>query len=82
MGDAQLLKGLKFDVIIANINRNILLNDIEIYAACLDAGGELYMSGFYKEDIVLIEAEANRNNLKLDYFVEKNNWVAVKTTKQ
>lgn len=82
MGDAQLLKELKFDVIIANINRNILLNDIETYAACLDSGGELYMSGFYKEDIVLIEAEANRNHLKLDYFVEKNNWVAVKTTKQ
>lgn len=81
MGDAQLLKGLRFDVIIANINRNILLNDIETYAACLDSGGELYMSGFYKEDIALIEAEASRNNLKLDYFVEKNNWVAVKTTK-
>ncbi len=81
MGDAKLLKGLKFDVIIANINRNILLNDIETYADCLDIGGELYMSGFYKEDIVLIEAEANRNNLKLNYFVEKNNWVAVKTTK-
>lgn len=82
MGDAQLLKGLKFDVIIANINRNILLNDIKTYADCLDAGGELYMSGFYKEDIPLIEAEANRNNLKLNYFAEKNNWVAVKTTKE
>lgn len=82
MGDAQLLKGLKFDVIIANINRNILLNDIKAYADCLDAGGELYMSGFYKEDIPLIEAEANRNNLKLNYFAEKNNWVAVKTTKE
>ena len=82
MGDAQLLKGLRFDVIIANINRNILLNDIKAYADCLDNGGELYMSGFYKEDIPLIEAEANRNNLKLNYFVEKNNWVAVKTTKE
>lgn len=82
MGDAQLLNGLKYDVIIANINRNILLNDIKTYADCLDAGGELYMSGFYKEDIPLIEAEANRNNLKLNYFAEKNNWVAVKTTKE
>ena len=82
MGDAQLLKGLNFDIIIANINRNILLNDIKAYADCLDAGSELYMSGFYKEDIPLIEAEANRNNLKLNYFAEKNNWVAVKTTKE
>lgn len=82
MGDAQLLNGLKYDVIIANINRNILLNDIKTYADCLDAGGELYISGFYKEDIPLIEAEANRNNLKLNYFAEKNNWVAVKTTKE
>lgn len=81
LGDADLLKGLKFDVILANINRNILLNDMESYSSCLDAGNELFMSGFYKEDIPLIEAEATRNNLSLQYFNEKNNWVAVKMIK-
>ncbi len=81
LGDADLLKGKKFDVILANINRNILLNDMESYSNCLSAGGELYMSGFYREDIPLIEAEATRNNLSLQYFNEKNNWVAVKMIK-
>jgi ribosomal protein L11 methyltransferase len=82
LGDAQLLSGLHFDIILANINRNILLADMEQYAACLTSGGELYMSGFYKEDIPLIEAEATNNGLKLIYFKEKNNWVAVKTIKE
>ena len=52
------------------------------YAYCLGCGGELYMSGFYKEDIALIEAEAIKNGLKLIDFNEKNNWVVVKTVKQ
>lgn len=55
---------------------------MEQYAACLSSGGELYMSGFYKEDIPLIEAEANRNGLKLIDFDQKNNWVVVRTIKE
>jgi len=82
LGGAELLAGLHFDIILANINRNILLADIEQYAACLSSGGELYMSGFYKEDIPLIEAEANRNGLKFIDYLEKNNWVVVKTLKE
>lgn len=81
LGGAELLEGLHFDIILANINRNILLADMEQYAACLSSGGELYMSGFYVEDIPLIEAEAIRNGLKLIYYKEKNNWVVVKTVK-
>jgi len=81
LGGAELLKGMHFDIILANINRNILLADMEQYAACLSSGGELYMSGFYVQDIPLIEAEANRNGLKLIDYHEKNNWVAVKTMK-
>jgi ribosomal protein L11 methyltransferase len=81
LGGAELLKGLHFDIILANINRNILLADMEQYAACLSTGGELYMSGFYTQDIPLIEAEANRNGLKLIDYHEKNNWVVVKTVK-
>lgn len=81
LGGAELLQGMNFDIILANINRNILLNDMEKYAACLTAGGELYMSGFYKEDIPLIEAEVLNNGLQLLYFREKNNWVVVKCKK-
>ena len=81
LGGAGLLAGLHFDIILANINRNILLADMEQYAACLSSGGELYMSGFYVQDIPLIEAEANRNGLTLIDYHEKNNWVAVKTVK-
>jgi ribosomal protein L11 methyltransferase len=82
LGDAELLKGMQFDIILANINRNILLSDMEQYSDCLQSGGELFMSGFYKEDVPLIEAEANRNGLKLIEFREKNNWVVVKTVKE
>jgi ribosomal protein L11 methyltransferase len=82
LGGAELLEGLHFDIILANINRNILLADMEKYAACLSSSGELYMSGFYKADIPVIEAEVNRNELELIDFKEKNNWVVVKTIKK
>ncbi len=80
-GGAELLAGLHFDVIFANINRNILLNDMAAYVACLNEGGELYMSGFYKEDIPAIEKCANDLGLKLISFEEKNNWVAVRMSR-
>ncbi len=81
LGSAELLEGMYFDIILANINRNILLADMDKYAACLTSGGELYMSGFYVEDIPLIEAQAILNGLKLIEYTEKNNWAVVKTVK-
>ncbi|MDD4490670.1 MAG: 50S ribosomal protein L11 methyltransferase [Paludibacter sp.] len=80
-GDAELLSGKSFNIIIANINRNILLNDIKKYATCLGKGDELYMSGFYVEDIPVIEQEAASYNLALVNYKEKNNWAVVKMTK-
>ena len=77
IGDASLLRGRKFDIILANINRNILLNDLKIYAECLNSGGELFMSGFYTEDIDVIRQEAEKQGLRYINFEEKNNWVAV-----
>ena len=70
-----------FDVVFANINRNILLQDMAKYAASLKPGGLLYMSGFYTEDIPVIEAACNEQGLKLISHTEKNNWAAVKTEK-
>lgn len=80
-GDASLLKDKKYDVIIANINRNILLNDMNTYASCLDENGVILLSGFYKEDIPVIDAEVSKYGLKLDKQIERNNWVALKYVK-
>jgi len=77
-GEASLLAGKKYDVIIANINRNILLKDIAIYASCLNENGTLLLSGFYVEDIPLISEECGKHQLKFVENLERNNWVAVK----
>ena len=78
-GDASALKGKgPFDVIIANINRNILLNDMKQYVSCMHPGSELCMSGFYVDDIPVIQAEAERNGLHFVHHKEKNRWAAVK----
>lgn len=79
-GEASLLEGKKYDVIIANINRNILLNDIPTYAKCLNANGTLFLSGFYSEDINIISEKCKESSLQYDSNLEKNNWVAVKYT--
>lgn len=68
----------QFDFVFANINRNILLNDIQHYTSCMKPGAFLYMSGFYTEDIPVIEAECKQNGLALLSYTDKNNWVAVK----
>lgn len=79
LGDANSLKGRKpFDVIVANINRNILIADMKHYAACMKKGSVIYMSGFYVQDIPFIQEEANRCGLKFCYHKEKHNWATVK----
>ena len=82
LGGAEQLEtvGL-FDIIFANINRNILLNDIHHYTAHLAVGGTLFMSGFYTEDIPAITAECSKYNLRFVSNTEKNNWVAVQFVK-
>jgi len=77
-GDAALLDGRSYDIIIANINRNILLNDMAAYVKSLNKNGMLFLSGFYNDDIPIIETECNKHNLKLVESLEKNNWVALK----
>lgn len=80
-GDARLLADKKYDIIIANINRNILLNDISVYASCLNTNGLLFLSGFYNDDIQVIEAECNKHELKHVDTLERNQWVALKFEK-
>lgn len=78
LGDVSLLKGQKFDVILANINRNILLQDMGEYSKSLVENGMLFVSGFYTEDIPLIEKKANEYSLNMLFSKEKNNWAVVK----
>ena len=80
-GDSSLLINKKYDLIIANINRNILLMDMKVYANCLNEKGILLLSGFYEEDIPIIDAEVSKYNLKLESFIQRNNWVALKYNK-
>lgn len=77
-GDASLLPGRKYDLIIANINRNILLNDMKQYAECLNPNGILLLSGFYNEDIPAIDECCSNNGLKFVKKLERNNWVSLK----
>jgi ribosomal protein L11 methyltransferase len=79
-GDASLLKE-KYDVIIANINRNILLSDMKTYTDCLNENGVLLLSGFYKEDIVIIEDEVTKHGVTFEKMIQRNNWVALKYVK-
>jgi len=81
-GDVSLLNGKKYDVIIANINRNVLLSDIKTYAICLEKNGLLFLSGFYTEDIPIIDENCLQNGLKLMCKHEKDNWVALKYEKE
>ncbi len=80
-GDVSLLINKKYDVIIANINRNILMSDIKTYANCLNKDGILLLSGFYQEDIPIIDRETSKYQLNLEHFIERHNWVALKYLK-
>ena len=77
-GDATLLKGKKYDLIIANINRNILLNDMQAYVDCLNPKGTILFSGFYTEDIPFIDASCTEKGLTFVKKLERNNWVSLK----
>lgn len=81
-GDARLLIGKKYDVIIANINKNVLLQDIPTYASCLNAKGTLLLSGFYAADIEDIKRVCTSVQLGYTSHLEREHWVAVKFTKQ
>lgn len=76
LGDANSLNDRQFNIILANINRNILLRDMSEYVKCLADEGKIFFSGFYEEDLKLIAKEAERLGLKYVNHVTKNNWTA------
>lgn len=76
-GGAELLKNCSYDVVLANINRNILLNDMEVYAKTMSSGSQIAFSGFYTSDINHIDEKARSLGMRLLRQSEKNNWVAL-----
>lgn len=66
-----------FDLILANINRNVLLEEMSLYAEHIKKGGQLLLSGFYEHDAALIREEAGRQNLIFEGKKERNDWVAM-----
>lgn len=82
LGSKEAIEGLKFDVILANINRNILLDQLEVYAQDLGSAGKLYLSGFYDgEDLSILTEKAK--SLGFDYQDKKvlDTWCAAKYIK-
>ncbi len=77
LGDAHLLKNQKYDIIIANINRNILLQDLPAYKRCLNNNGILLLSGFYTEDEPLLQSKAKELEFEFLKKLERNNWLSL-----
>jgi len=76
LGDASVIDGKGYDIVLANINRNILLNDISKYSEVLSPDGLLILSGFYESDLDLINKEAQKHGLSFISSKSDNNWVA------
>ncbi len=78
-GDASLLENYTeaFDLVLANINRNILLEDMPPYHQVLHEGGQIILSGFYSEDMALIDEKAQSLGWEHLLTKEQNNWIAV-----
>lgn len=78
-GDASVLSnyGAEFDVVLANINRNILLNDMERFRSVMAPKAQLILSGFYKEDCALLESKAQSLGLSLQATRTDGDWTCL-----
>ncbi|MGB0451302.1 MAG: 50S ribosomal protein L11 methyltransferase [Flavobacteriaceae bacterium] len=74
----QLPREPSFDLILANINRNVLLQDLPAYVACLRSGGTVLLSGFYTEDLTSIKAVCEACGLTYVTHSTRDSWVAAK----
>lgn len=80
LGDASAIKGT-FDVVLANINRNILLRDMHCYVDAMRPQAHIFFSGFYEEDLTSIKEEAARLGLSYKRYLARNRWVAAEFVK-
>ncbi len=81
-GSEALHEGEMFDYILANINRNILLDNMGIYASHMHTGSVIFMSGFYTDDIEMLRTEAARHNLRYTHSAENNRWAMAAFVKE
>jgi len=81
-GDVDLIHGKSFELILANINKNILKAHMESYSNSLVAGGTLMLSGFFDSDVDEIVQHAEQFGLKKIQVLNKDNWAAVQLIKQ
>lgn len=77
LGTVEVVEGRKYDMVLANINRNIILNDIDRYAKALNNGGKLLLSGFLVEDIADITTAASERGLCPIAQSEEEGWVCL-----
>ena len=76
-GDINSIKESKYDIILANINKNIIISNISIYRDLLNTGGQLIISGFYDSEIVDIDMKAKAIKLELVSQKVKNSWASI-----
>ena len=81
-GSMDVVAGEKFDFVLANINRNILVGMMAAFAAALDVGGRLLMSGFLVEDVPVIESAAAEQGFVVERVSEREGWMVVECKKQ
>ena len=81
LGDVARIAGRRYDFILANINRNILLRDMPAYAAALLPGGDLLMSGFLEDDVPAVVAAAEAQGLRFVATASRDGWMMVRVQK-
>lgn len=81
-GSIDVVAGEKFDFVLANINRNILVQMMPSFADALPSGGRLLMSGFLGEDVPIIEASAAEHGFVVEHVAERDGWMVVQCKKR
>ena len=81
LGTVEAIEGRSYDLVMANINRNIILMDLDRYVAALNPDGYLILSGFLTEDTASIVQATEERGLKLVATLEEENWVSLKLRK-
>lgn len=80
LGDDKLILGKQFDVIIANINKNILIQHFSVYSSCLVKGGKMLISGFFSTDTKDLKVEAAKHGFIFEYTFNKDEWAMIQFT--
>ncbi|MBE9467045.1 MAG: 50S ribosomal protein L11 methyltransferase [Bacteroidetes bacterium] len=82
MSDIEFIKNKTFDIILANINRNVLFKHLPFYSKSLNEDGVIVLSGLLSDDVEIIKTEAKKCNLNFKFLIENNNWISLKFNKK